>query len=160
MSTANRYSETDPANPYAPGVETPQRIIEDFPTHPVLVGYAFWILGIFGAHRFYYGKPLTGLLWLLTGGLLLIGWIVDLFLIPAMSEEAQRRYTPGKTDYTVSWLLLTFLGVFGVHRFYMNKLGTGILYLLTGGLFFIGVMYDFATLNDQVDEVNRNDMRI
>jgi TM2 domain-containing membrane protein YozV len=54
----------------------------------------------------------------------------------------------------VAWLLLTFLGIFGIHRFYMGKWGTGILYLLTGGLFLIGVLYDFCTLNTQISEQN------
>ncbi|TWU56704.1 TM2 domain protein [Rubripirellula tenax] len=125
------------------------------PTHPAIVGYLFWILGVVGAHRFYFGKPLTGALWFLTGGLFLIGWIVDLFLIPAMADEANRRFQPGETDYTVTWVLLTFLGLFGVHRFYMGKIGTGVLYLLTGGLFGIGYVYDAFTLNEQLDEINR-----
>ena len=50
---------------------------------------------------------------------------------------------------------LTFLGVFGIHRFYMGKILTGILYLLTGGLLLIGVVYDFVTLNDQLNVLNR-----
>jgi hypothetical protein len=36
----------------------------------------------------------------------------------------------------------------------MGKWGTGILYLLTGGLFIIGVLYDFCTLNTQISEQN------
>jgi TM2 domain-containing membrane protein YozV len=38
-------------------------------------------LGVFGIHRFYAGKIGTGVLWLLTGGLLGIGWIIDILLI-------------------------------------------------------------------------------
>ena len=38
-------------------------------------------LGIFGAHKFYEGKPGMGILYLLTGGLLLVGWISDIFKI-------------------------------------------------------------------------------
>lgn len=125
------------------------------PTHPVLIGYLLWIIGFTGAHRFYFGKPLTGALWFFTGGLLLIGWIIDLFLIPAMAEEANSRYHPGRIDHTISWLLLIFLGIFGVHRFYMGKILTGLLYLLTGGLFGIGYVYDIVTLNTQVEELNQ-----
>jgi TM2 domain-containing membrane protein YozV len=125
------------------------------PTHPILIGYLFWILGIFGAHRFYFGRPISGAIWFLTGGLLLIGWIVDLFLIPAMAEDASSRFRRGPYDYTIGWVLLTFLGLFGVHRFYLGKILTGVLYLLTGGLLGVGVVYDFLTLNTQIDELNR-----
>ncbi|MDR2108298.1 MAG: TM2 domain-containing protein [Coriobacteriales bacterium] len=38
-------------------------------------------LGIFGAHRFYVGKSWSGFLWLLTFGLLGLGWLVDLAVI-------------------------------------------------------------------------------
>jgi hypothetical protein len=31
--------------------------------------------------------------------------------------------------------------------------------LLTGGLFLIGVLYDFWTLNEQIDDVNRRSRR-
>jgi TM2 domain-containing membrane protein YozV len=123
-------------------------------THPVLVGYVFWILGFTGAHRFYFGKPLTGALWFFTGGLLLIGWIVDLFLIPGMAEQANRRYRPGRIDYTVGWCLLILFGLFGIHRIYMGKIWTGILYMFTGGLLGIGFVYDTLTLNEQIEELN------
>ena len=55
----------------------------------------------------------------------------------------------------MGWILLTFLGVFGIHRFYMGKWITGLIYLLTGGLFLVGYLYDYWTLNGQIDEVNR-----
>ncbi|MDZ4290130.1 MAG: TM2 domain-containing protein [Prosthecobacter sp.] len=124
-------------------------------THSVLIGYLLWIFGFTGSHRFYYGRPLTGILWFFTGGLFLIGWFVDLFLIPSMDRTADQTFEQGRLDYSVAWLLLTFLGIFGVHRMYMGKWLTGLLYLLTGGLFLIGVIYDFCTLNDQISEANR-----
>ena len=124
-------------------------------THSKAIGYILWIFGFLGSHRFYYGKPITGTIWFFTLGLLFIGWIIDLFLIPSMDRAADQKYTAGKVDYTVSWILLTFLGVFGIHRFYMGKWITGLIYLLTGGLFLVGYLYDYWTLNGQIDEVNR-----
>ncbi|MDT8879837.1 TM2 domain-containing protein [Halomonas saccharevitans] len=119
-------------------------------THSKVVGYLLWLFGFLGAHRFYYGKPVTGTLWFFTLGLLGIGWLIDLFLIPSMDRQADLRFQAGPTNYTLAWLLLTFLGVFGIHRFYLGKWLTGILYLLTFGLFGLGVLYDFWTLNDQI----------
>lgn len=124
-------------------------------THSKAIGYALWLLGFSGAHRFYYGRTLTGILWFFTGGLFLIGWIVDFFLIPSMDSEADLRYQAGAINYSIAWLLLTFLGAFGIHRFYQGKIGTGILYLLTFGVFGFGILYDFLTLNDQIDQQNR-----
>jgi TM2 domain-containing membrane protein YozV len=123
-------------------------------THSVLLGYIAWIFGFIGLHRFYYGKTLTGILWFFTLGLLFIGWIIDLFLIPSMDREAQRRFTPGLTDYSVAWLLLMFLGLFGIHRFYLGKWVTGIIYLISGGLLGIGWLYDLCTLNQQISDLN------
>lgn len=124
-------------------------------THSKIIGYLLWIFGFLGAHRFYYGKPVTGTIWFFTLGLLFIGWIIDFFLIPAMDRETDIRFEPGEVSYNISWILLTFIGVFGVHRMYMGKWLTGILYLLTGGLFLVGVLYDFWTLNSQISERNR-----
>ena len=123
-------------------------------THSVLLGYLLWIFGFIGAHRFYYGKQITGVIWFFTLGLFFIGWIIDLFLIPTMAREAERRYVAGPVDYDLAWILLTFVGIFGIHRFYMGKVFTGILYLFTGGLFLVGILYDFLTLNEQLSEVN------
>ncbi|MGH8460826.1 MAG: TM2 domain-containing protein [Stenotrophobium sp.] len=134
-------------------MNTPQTGTEK--SHSMVIGYLLWIFGFMGAHRFYYGRQLTGTLWFLTLGLFFIGWIIDLFLIPGMDRDADRRYRSGATDYSVAWLLLTFLGIFGLHRFYMGKWITGIIYLLTGGLLLLGVLYDYWTLNGQIDERNR-----
>jgi len=123
-------------------------------THSKLVGYLLWIFGFMGAHRFYYGRQITGTIWFFTLGLFFIGWIIDLFLIPGMDREADFRYTAGPVDFTVAWVLLVFLGIFGIHRFYMGKWLTGLLWLLTGGLFFVGWLYDLWTINGQISAVN------
>ena len=124
-------------------------------THLKRIGYITWLFGFTGSHRFYYGKPITGTIYFFTFGLLGIGWLIDLFLIPGMDEEADMRFTPGPLDYSVGWVLLTFLGLFGIHRMYQGKWLTGILYLATGGLFGVGYLYDFWTLNSQLSEINR-----
>jgi TM2 domain-containing membrane protein YozV len=123
-------------------------------THSKLIGYLLWIFGFIGAHRFYYGRPISGTIYFFTLGLLFVGWIVDLFLIPGMDRAADHRYRGGVKSYNLSWVLLTFLGVFGIHRFYLGKWITGLVWLLTCGLFLLGLLYDLWTLNEQIDDVN------
>ena len=120
----------------------------------MVIGYLLWIFGFTGAHRFYYGKPVSGTIWFFTGGLFVIGWVIDLFLIPGMNRKAELRYSPGPIDYSLAWILLTFLGFFGVHRFYLRKWLTGLLYLCTLGLLGLGILYDYWTLNSQISETN------
>lgn len=123
-------------------------------THSLLIGYLLWLFGFTGSHRFYYGRPVSGTIYFFTLGLFLIGWLVDLFLIPAMDRSADLRFAAGFHDYNVAWILLTFLGLFGIHRMYLEKWITGILYLLTGALLGIGYIYDYWTLNDQLHLAN------
>jgi TM2 domain-containing membrane protein YozV len=123
-------------------------------THSVPLGYILWIFGFMGAHRFYYGRPITGTIWFFTLGFFFIGWIIDFFLIPSMDEAADRRYSSGPYNYNVAWILLTFLGLFGVHRFYLGRWISGILWLATGGLFTLGLLYDLWKLNEIVSEDN------
>lgn len=65
------------------------------------IAYLLWLfsfVGFAGIHRFYNGKWITGILWLLTGGLLLVGTIVDLFLIPGMVEKSNLRTRVGELE--------------------------------------------------------------
>ena len=123
-------------------------------THSLLVGYLLWIFGFLGAHRFCFGRPISGTVYLFTLGLLGIGWLVDLFLMPRLERQADYSYAAGPINYTVVWILLVFLGLLGLHRFYLGKPWTGLLYLLTGGVFLLGVIYDWWTINDQISEEN------
>lgn len=61
-----------------------------------------------------------------------------------------------KKNKMVALLLCIFLGPFGVHRFYVGKIGTGLLYLFTGGLLGIGWIIDLiliaiGSFKDQFD---------
>lgn len=55
-----------------------------------------------------------------------------------------------KTAYLL-WLA-SFFGVSGLHRLYMGKIGTGILFLMTMGLGGLGTIYDGITMPDQIRE--------
>lgn len=46
----------------------------------------------------------------------------------------------------VAFFLCLFVGFIGIHKFYEGKIGMGILYFFTGGLFIIGVVIDLITL--------------
>ena len=134
-------------------------------THSKFIGYFLWIVGFTGAHRFYFGKPLTGTLWFCTGGFFLFGWLIDVFLIPGMDRRADSRYAAGSIDYSIGWLLLTFLGFLGAHRFYMGKWISALVYLLISGLavlmpplvVLVALAYviDLYTINGQMDALNR-----
>ncbi|MBN2193751.1 MAG: TM2 domain-containing protein [Polyangiaceae bacterium] len=126
-------------------------------THSLTLGYVLWILGFTGAHRFYFGRPVTGTVWFFTGGLCGVGWFVDLFLMPRLDNGADRRFRAGKYDYSVAWILLTFFGYLGIHRFYLGRWLSGVVWLLTGGLFLVGYLFDLWTLNDQIHEANGGD---
>jgi len=73
-----------------------------------------------------------------------------------MDREADLKYEDGPINYNIAWILLVYLGIFGVHRFYMRKWITGIIWLCTGGLFTLGWLYDFWTLNQNISEQNRS----
>ena len=57
---------------------------------------------------------------------------------------------------TVAFLLWFFLGIFSAHRFYLGKIGSGILYLLTFQLLGLGWIIDLFLLGGQVEQYNTN----
>ncbi len=54
----------------------------------------------------------------------------------------------------VTFLLWFFLGWLSMHRFYLDKIGSGILYLLTGQLLGIGWIVDLFLIGSMVDNYN------
>lgn len=53
--------------------------------------FLLWLLclvGVCGIHRFYVNRPMTGLIWLFTFGLLGFGQLFDLFFLGSMTRQA------------------------------------------------------------------------
>lgn len=77
-----------------------------------------------------------------------------------LSDEAKRyareqlaiREKSSSTAYL--WWLGSLVLINGLHKFYLNKPVWGVVYLLTGGLFYLGTVYDLFTLNSQVEDYN------
>lgn len=66
-------------------------------------------------------------------------------------------YAPPRKDWLTALLLCIFLGELGIHRFYCGKIGTGILWLLTGGCFGIGWLIDVIMIAcDSFKDINGN----
>ena len=68
------------------------------------------------------------------------------------NQNDNRNYYASETIYAssksrlVDLILCFFFGFFGVHKFYEGKIGMGILYIFTAGLFAIGWFVDFFVI--------------
>ena len=63
------------------------------PRRDKALAYVLWFGGFFGLaglHRIYMGRVASGLLWLFTGGLCLVGQLVDLFMMRRMVEASNQ----------------------------------------------------------------------
>ena len=76
------------------------------------------------------------------------------------AQKAQAQSGAGAysdKDWLTTLLFSIFLGGLGIHRFYVGKIGTGILWLLTGGCLGIGALVDIIMIATEnfTDEYNR-----
>jgi serine/threonine protein kinase/TM2 domain-containing membrane protein YozV len=123
------------------------------------LAYLLWLppLGFLGFHRFYVGRFATACLWLLTGGLFGIGWLYDLIAMDALVRDARpapaaRPEVEESDAIAGAYLLWFFLGWLGLHRFYLGRTWSGILYFFTFGCFGIGWLIDLFTIPSMVRE--------
>ena len=61
-----------------------------------------------------------------------------------------------KKEVGIAYVLLIFFGALGIHKFYLNKAGIGIVYMFTGGIMGIGCLIDLFTLVGQVRKCNES----
>ena len=63
-----------------------------------------------------------------------------------MNDVTETSVAVSEKGFVPTILLCFFLGMFGIHRFYVGKIGTGILQLLTLGGFGIWTLIDFIII--------------
>ncbi len=76
---------------------------------------------------------------------ILNGEEVEDYVAPVSAAPEAGDGVSNRSWKTTFWLSF-FLGYLGVHRYYVGKIGTGILYNLTFGLFGIGSLVDFIKI--------------
>lgn len=72
----------------------------------------------------------------------------------ALIKEGESGYKKKSTSIAYIFWVLSFFGILGLHRFYLGRTGTGIGWLLTGGLLGFGALYDLIALPKMVEEQN------
>lgn len=65
-----------------------------------------------------------------------------------------KEYDNRKKSSVIAYILWLFLGIFGVHRFYVGDFFKGILLFFTLGGFIIGWLVDFVFLQKRIEEYN------
>lgn len=78
-------------------------------------------------------------------------------LTDEQAKEFAMIYTSKRKDPTTVLILtlVGFLGIGGIQRFFLDSIGMGILYLLTGGLCYIGTIIDLVNYKSMTNDYNR-----
>jgi len=86
-------------------------------------------------------------------------YIILIVILAVIAYVVNRNSSSTCKSSSVAYLLwlLSGFGILGFHRFYLGKIGTGFLWLFTGGLLGIGAFFDLFTLGGQVDRYNTNE---
>lgn len=121
--------------------------------------FAFGVspFGLLGVHHFYLNRMYFGLLYLFSFGFCGVGWIVDWFRIPNLTMRANehRKGINCNRKYIDDAYVLAFpLGFLGLHHFYLQRHGWGMLYFFTFGLLGVGWLVDLIRLPYLVAEYN------
>jgi len=80
--------------------------------------------------------------------------LIKKFVCLQLKSKTNFNYYKSMKSKLLAYLLWFFLGVFGVHKFYLHKWLWGVLYFFTGGFACIGWLIDLFTLGTQVDAYN------
>ncbi|XP_039250193.1 uncharacterized protein LOC120327897 [Styela clava] len=138
-------------------------------TKSLSVAYLLCIFfGIFGLHHFYLRRLGYGFTYTVTGGLFLVGWIVDIFRLPSLVRNTNDKIIRSNRDGVsldelekerhLSDAYVMYLppfGLLGFHHFYLNRFGFGALYFCTFGLLGFGWILDFFRMSHLVAQENK-----
>ncbi|XP_013400316.1 uncharacterized protein LOC106166334 [Lingula anatina] len=149
-------SQTSPAQNIT---DSHQRVVKK---KSLLEAYLLWlVLGLFGAHHFYLHRPYFGVMYLTTVGLFGCGWVIDLFRMPILVKDANKRIeerTPiqlRKRSIGDAYALWLPLGLWGLHHFYLRRPGIGLYYSLTIGGLGTGFIFDLFRMPFLVKRSNK-----
>nr|KAG5692467.1 hypothetical protein BaRGS_005013 [Batillaria attramentaria] len=115
-------------------------------------------LGIVGGHHYYLNRPIWGILYTFTLGLLGFGWVCDWFRVNVLVRRANAvllgKTQPDKKYLDDAYVLCFPFGFTGLHHFYLNRHCWGVLYFFTFGLLGVGWIVDWFRLPCLVKECN------
>lgn len=115
--------------------------------------------GFLGLHWFYLGRPRWGALYLLTCGLVGVGWALDILRMPLLVSRSRRGFAtavPGQLELTDMYTLtLSPLGILlGAHHWALERYSWAMLHVCTVGFFGVGWALDLFRLPCLVSEYN------